>query len=192
MRPLVLRLCLSDLKIEIPDIYAPLMKPMRFKGAFGGRGGGKSHFFATNIVIRAMAEPGLRVVCIREIQKSLAESVKKLIEDKIEAFGVGDNFQVLNTEIRTPGNGLIVFNGMQNHTAHSIKSLEGFDIAWVEEAQSLSARSLNLLRPTIRKPGSEIWFSWDPDNEHDPVDKFLRGQNKPPNAIVVQANYMDN
>jgi len=169
-----------------------LLAGARFLGAHGGRGSGKSHFFAGKLISRAIAEPGLRAVCIREIQRSLAQSVKRLLEDKIIALGVDPLFEVLESEIRTPGNGLIVFQGMQNHTAGSIKSLEGFDIAWVEEAQSLSLRSLNLLRPTIRKDGSELWFSWNPDNETDPIDRFLRSRTKPPNAIVVQANYLDN
>ena len=181
-----------DLQIEVPEIFDPLLKPMRYKGAHGGRGGGKSHFFASHLVMRAVAEPGLRVVCIREVQRSLAQSVKQLVEDKIAAFGVDQMFDVVESEIRTPGRGLIVFQGMQNHTAHSIKSLEGFDVAWVEEAQSLSSRSLSLLRPTIRKSGSELWFSWNPDNENDPVDKFLRGQNRPLDSIVVPVNYKDN
>ena len=107
------------------------------------------------------------------------------------AYGLGNQFEVLEAEIRTPGGGLIIFQGMQNHTATSIKSLEGFNVAWVEEAQSLSQRSLNMLRPTIRATGSQIWFSWNPENETDPVDVFLR-KDCPTNAIVVQANYSDN
>src|SRR5689334_17869274 len=99
------------------------MQPMRFKGAWGGRGSGKSHFFATYLILRALSEPGFRAVCIREIQKSIKLSVKQLVEDKIGKFGLGDKFEVLDTEIRTPGDGLIVFQGMQNHTADSIKSL---------------------------------------------------------------------
>lgn len=182
---------MSALPIETPEVFAPLLQPRRFKGAWGGRGSGKSHFFAGYLISRAVGQPGFRAVCIREIQKSLAQSVKQLVQDKIEAFGLAQQFDVLESEIRTPGGGLIVFQGMQNHTAQSIKSLEGFDVAWVEEAQSLSQKSLNLLRPTIRKEGSEIWFSWNPDNENDPVDKFLRIR-PPPNAIVVKANYADN
>ena len=81
---------------------------------------------------------------------------------------------------------------MQNHTAESIKSLEDYDIAWVEEAQSLSQRSLDLLRPTIRKPNSEIWFTWNPNFSHDPVDALLRGANPPPGAIVLSVNYQAN
>jgi phage terminase large subunit len=131
-------------------------------------------------------------VCVREIQKSLNQSVKKLLEMKIEALGVSSMFEVQEAVIKTPHGGLIIFQGMQNHTADSIKSLEGYDIAWVEEAQSLSQRSLDLLRPTIRKQGSEIWFSWNPSLESDPVDAFLRSDDPPPGAVVVQANYADN
>lgn len=135
---------------------------------------------------------GSRGVCIREVQKSLKESAKRLIEDKIIEMGVSQHFRVLDTEIKTPGGGIILFQGMQDHTAETIKSLEGFDWAWVEEAQTLSAKSLELLRPTIRAPGSEIWFSWNPRNAKDPVDDFLCGPNPPKNAIVVEANYCDN
>lgn len=137
-------------------------------------------------------QPGLRWVCIREVQKSLEQSVKRLVEDKIEAMGVGQHFKVLKTEIGTPGDGLIIFQGMQNHTSESIKSLEGYDGAWIEEAQSLSQRSLDLLRPTIRKPGSEIWASWNPSRPTDPIDVLLRGQQRPPDAIVVEVNWYDN
>jgi phage terminase large subunit len=131
---------------------------------------GKSHFFAEALVERCLLHPGTRWACIREVQKSLEQSVKRLIEDKIEALGVGEAFNVQKFEIGTPGGGLLIFQGLQNHTADSIKSLEGFDGAWVEEAQSLSQRSLDLLRPTIRKEGSEIWFSWNPNEDTDPVD----------------------
>lgn len=133
-----------------------------------------------------------RAVCIREIQKSLEQSVKRLIEDKIELHGVGKEFRVLDTHIETPNDGIIIFNGMQNHTADSIKSLEGYDVAWVEEAQSLSQRSLDLLRPTIRKEDSEIWFSWNPRHATDPVDKMLRGINKPDGAVVIRTSFKDN
>jgi len=139
-----------------------------------------------------MMQPGLRWVCIREIQKSLEQSVKRLLEDKIESLGVGQYFEVKQAEIVTPGAGIILFQGMQNHTAESIKSLEGYDGAWNEEAQTLSQRSLDLLRPTIRKPGSELWFSWNPNLETDPVDALLRGPEPPPDSKVIQVNYRDN
>lgn len=131
-------------------------------------------------------------MCVREVQKSLKNSVKLLVEDKIRKMGVSHLFQILEAEIKTPGGGTIIFQGMQNHTADSIKSLEGFDVAWVEEAQSLSQRSLDLLRPTIRKPGSELWFSWNPNAPDDPVDVLLRGESPPSDAVVIELNYSDN
>jgi len=131
-------------------------------------------------------------VCIREIQLTLNQSVKKLLELKIEEMGVGSHFRVLNTHIESAKGGRIIFQGMQNHNADSIKSLEGYDRAWVEEAQSLSQRSLDLLRPTIRKDGSEIWFSWNPNQPTDPVDVLMRGDTPPPGSVVIQANYRDN
>jgi phage terminase large subunit len=131
-------------------------------------------------------------VCIREIQKTLKQSAKKLIEGKIQALGLGHRFEVLEAEIRAPHGGLIIFQGMQDHTAESIKSLEDFDVAWVEEAQSLSQTSLTLLRPTIRKAGSELWFSWNPRRKTDPVDALLRGATPPTGAVVVKANWSEN
>ncbi len=132
-------------------------------------------------------------VCVREIQKSLNQSVKRLIEHKIRAMNAGDYFEVQDAVIKSKhGPGLVIFQGMQNHTADSIKSLEGYDRSWVEEAQSLSQRSLDLLRPTIRKPGSELWFTWNPHSPGDPVDQLLRGPNPPPDSVVLQVNYEDN
>lgn len=182
---------MTTLRIQTPRVFVPLLVPARYKGAHGGRGSGKSHFFAELLIERCLAEK-INAVCVREIQKSLAQSVKKLLEDKIEALGVGHLFEVQESLIKTPHGGMIIFQGMQNHTADSIKSLEGYDVAWVEEAQSLSQRSLDLLRPTIRKVGSELWFSWNPNQSTDPVDVLLRGDDLPPGAVVVQANYSDN
>ena len=183
---------MSILQVQAPRKFVPLLAPSRYKGAHGGRGSGKSHFFAQMLVARCIAKPGTRAACVREVQKSLKNSVKLLVEDKIRALGVSHMFEVLEAEIRTPGNGVIIFQGMQNHTADSIKSLEGFDVAWVEEAQSLSQRSLDLLRPTIRKPGSELWFSWNPNKPTDPVDVLLRGDTPPSDAKVIEANWSDN
>jgi len=182
----------TTLQIDTPRVFLPALSPARYKGLHGGRGSGKSHFFAETLIERCLLNPGTRWACIREVQKSLEQSVKRLLEDKIEALGVADQFSIQKFEIGTPGGGLMIFQGLQNHTADSIKSLEGFDGAWVEEAQSLSQRSLDLLRPTIRKEGSELWFSWNPSQDTDPVDVLLRGESPPPDAIVVQANYADN
>ncbi|MFM7468512.1 MAG: PBSX family phage terminase large subunit [Vampirovibrionales bacterium] len=180
------------LDIPVARVFQPLLKPSRYKGIHGGRGSGKSTFDAQAIVTQCMFRPGLRVVCVRETQNSLKESVYQLIIDQINKLGVASAFTVQSSRIITPGNGLVIFQGMQDHTSESIKSLEGFDIAWCEEAQTMSSRSLEILRPTIRKDGSELWFTWNPRNASDPVDQLLRCEHPPKDAVVIKANYMDN
>lgn len=165
---------------------------MRYKGAHGGRGSAKSHFFAESLVERCLLYPGTRWVCVREVQRSLKESVKRLVEDKIQQWGKGGEFSPRFDSTLTPGGGVILYQGMQDHTAESIKSLEGFHGAWAEEAQTMSSRSLEMLRPTIREPGSELWFSWNPRHASDPVDDLLRGMIPPNNASVVKSNWRDN
>lgn len=181
----------GTLGLDTARVMVPLLKPSRYKGAYGGRGSMKSHFFAELGVERAVMQPGFRMVCVREVQKSLKESAKRLIEDKIKKHRLS-GFRPMHDRIETPGDGVILFQGLQDHTAESIKSLEGFHVAWVEEAQTLSARSLEFLRPTIREKGSEIWFSWNPRDASDPVDRFLRGHDAPKDAIVVRSSFEDN
>ncbi len=180
---------------NIPTARAliPLCQPSRYKGAWGGRGSGKSHFFAEKAIEDSMPG-GMRIICIREVQKSLKESAKRLIEDKLKALGLNERhgFKVFREVIETPKDGVIMFQGMQDHTAESIKSLEGFDRAWVEEAQTLSARSLQLLRPTIRGENSELWFSWNPRRKTDPVDVMLRQGTIPTGAVVAKTSWKDN
>lgn len=200
---------MTTLQIQTAPVFKPLLKPSRYKAAHGGRGSGKSFLFAEMVVEDSLLEPGLLTVCIREVQKTLADSSKRLIEKKIIDLGVGREFNVLRDRIETPGNGLVIFQGMQDHTAESIKSLAGFKRAWVDEAQTLSARSLSMLRPTLRETGSEIWFSWNPTRKADAVDHFFRGNGDRianpwspwpdpatvpvhERAIVVQANWRDN
>jgi phage terminase large subunit len=186
--------------IDTAPVFAPLLAPARYKGAWGGRGSGKSHFFAGALIEDSLAEPGksggegLRSIAIREVQKDLAQSSKVLIERKLADCGLGEacGFKVYRDVISTPGDGLITFKGMQDYTAESIKSLEGFSRAWCEEAQTISAASLALLRPTIRAPGSELWFSWNARRKVDPVDALLRGPEIPTGACVVNANWRDN
>ena len=182
---------MSTLRIPTARAFQPLLAPARYKGAHGGRGSGKSHFFGELMVETCAAEPGTRAVCIREVQKSLAQSSKRLIEDKIRQLKLSGRFRSFTDRIATPGDGLILFQGMQDHTAESIKSLEGFRIAWIDEAQMLSARSLALLRPTIRAERSELWASWNPRRKADAIDDFLRAR-KPAGAVVVEANWRDN
>lgn len=191
---------MTELRIPVAEVFAPLLPPSRYKGAHGGRGSGKSHFFAEMWLDESIRER-LDYVCVREHQKSLQFSVKKLLESKVERFNAGSYFDIQDKKITTkregncPGGGVTIFEGMANHTADSIKSLEAFDRAYAEEAHKLSQRSLDLLRPTIRKPGSELWFSWNPDLSTDPVDALLRPASKadlPPGAMVVEANYEQN
>ncbi len=181
-----------SLRVEYPKKLYPLLKPARYKGAYGGRGGAKSHFFAEQLILRCYAQR-TRAVGLREVQNSIRESVRQLLVDKISKFGLESEFEVLRDEIRCARTGsLIVFRGMQSFNAENIKSLEDFDVAWVEEAQTLSEKSLRLLRPTIRKDGSELWFSWNPRHDTDPVDVFFRGQEAHPDAVSVQINHGDN
>jgi len=178
------------LKAPVARAFVPLLQPARYKGAFGGRGGAKSHFFAEMLIGRCYAEK-TRAVCIREVQLTIKDSVKQLLVDKIAKFNLGWFYTVYDTEIRGLNGSLIIFRGMQSYNADSIKSLEGFDIAWIEEAQTLSQVSLDLLRPTIRKLGSEIWASWNPRHRTDPIDVFFR--KKPhPEAISLMVNWRDN
>ena len=150
---------MSVLKVETAAVFEPLLAPATYKAAHGGRGSGKSHFFAGMLIEDCLAEPGdfgagLRSVCIREVQKDLAQSSKALIEAKLADFSLGekDGFKVFRDVIQTPGDGLMIFKGMNDYTADSIKSLEGFKRAWWEEAQGATQHSIGLLRPTMRHP----------------------------------------
>ncbi len=190
---------MSILQIETAPAYERLLGKSRYKGAHGGRGSAKSHFFAELAVERSILDQ-TDIVCVREIQRSLDQSVKKLLEIKIQNLNAGAYFDVQDRRIRSFPNGrrkdgetgLMIFEGLQNHTVDSIKSLEGYDVLWGEEAHSLSQRSVDIIRPTIRKPGSELWFSWNPDLPTDPIDALLRGQDCPPDSVVIEVNYMDN
>lgn len=177
-------------RIRFPEVFQPLTRPARYKGAWGGRGSGKSHFFGGFLVLSCLRRQ-IRAVCLREVQNSIKDSVKQLIEDKIQQYGLSSEFQITDAEIRGPNDSLFVFRGLKTHNAASIKSLEGFNVAWVEEAQTVTQRSLDLLIPTIRSEESELWFSWNPDQPTDPVDKMLRVM-PPEGAVIVRANYSDN
>lgn len=147
-----------------------------------------------------MAEPGesggegLFSVCMREVQKDLKQSAKRLIEQKLihHELGEADGFKVYEDCIKTPGDGLIIFKGMNNYTADSIKSLEGAKRAWWEEAHTATTKSINLLRPTMRAPGSQLWWSYNPTLETDAVDVMCVGSERPSDMVVVTANWRDN
>lgn len=191
---------MATLRIPTAKVFVPLVAPARYKGAYGGRGSGKSHFFAEKIIDDSIAEPGeaggegLRSVCMREVQKDLAQSAKLLIEQKLKTFRLGEanGFKIFRDSIQTPGDGIIIFKGMNDYTADSIKSLEGFKRGWWEEAHTATAISLQLYRPTLRAEGAERWFSWNPRRKTDPVDLLFRGEEIPSGAVSVRANWRDN
>ena len=185
---------MSTLDLKTATVFEPLLgESYRYLGAWGGRGSAKSHFFGGLLVERLILNPKLRAVCVREYQKSLKDSAYRLICDKINDMDVADMFLIFHDRIETKAGGVIKFIGMQDHTADTIKSLEGYSVAWVEEAQTLSSKSLELLRPTIRTDNSQIWFSWNPMSKLDPVDLFLRGGDLGDNiACVVNSNWRDN
>lgn len=185
---------MTVLQIPTARVFQPLLQPSRYKAAWGGRGSGKSHFFAGLLIDDSLYHRGLLSLCVREIQKSLKHSAKRLIEAKLTEMRLSetDGFKIFNDVIQTPGDGIMVFQGMQDHTADSIKSFEGFKRAWIEEAQNFSSRSLQLLRPTIRADDSEIWASWNPRLKTDPIDVLFRRGEPPTGAIVQRANWSDN
>jgi phage terminase large subunit len=183
-------LILSQLIAKFPDKLQFLFKPSRYKCAFGGRGSGKSWGFARALLLQAANRP-LRVLCAREIQKSIKQSVHTLLSDQIQALGLGAFYEVLEAEIRGKNGSQFSFAGLATNTVESIKSFEGCDIVWVEEAQTVSKKSWDILIPTIRKPDSEIWISFNPDLDTD--DTYQRYViNTPPDAVVVKMNYYDN
>lgn len=180
------------LDIPTPRAFLPLLGNQRFQGAKGGRGGAKSRFFA-DLLVEDMISQHTRAACVREVQNSIKDSVKQLIEDSIRRFGVSHRFKITEREIVCPStDSLAIFRGLQNHTATSIKSLEGFNRPWYEEAQSLTKRSLELAIPTFRTPGTQQRFSWNPDLPTDPVDTFFRENEGDPDFVCVEVNYPDN
>lgn len=189
---------MSSSTVRLPEAFRFLWAdkgddglPVRYRAVYGGRGSAKSHSFAQALVLKAAEKP-LRVACYREIQKSIRDSVKRLLDDKIAASGLQSFYQSTDTEIRGPNGSLFIFGGLRTNP-DAVKSTEGLDIAAVFEANRVSQRSWDLLIPTIRKPGSEIWAEWNPEFESDPVDQMFRGPDgSPPGAIVRQVNWSDN
>jgi phage terminase large subunit len=175
---------------QFPAKLRPLFTPKRYKVMHGGRGGGKSWAVARALILM-VADKGLRVLCAREVQKSMKESVHRLLKDQITALGMDSDFDVLETEIRCKNGGGFVFTGLQSHTVDSIKSFEAVDIVWVEEAHGVSKKSWNTLIPTIRKPGSEIWLTLNPDMDTD--DTYVRFISAPSDDTwVCEVNWRDN
>lgn len=176
--------------VKFPDKLKPLFQPHRYKVAHGGRGGAKSWGFARALLIKGAERP-LRILCTREIQKSIKDSVHKLLSDQIQALGLGQFYEVQATIIKGANGTEILFAGLSDLTAESIKSFEGVDIVWCEEAQAISKRSWDILVPTIRKDGSEIWISMNPELDTDETWKRFV-VSPPPGSAVIEINYPDN
>lgn len=177
--------------MEIAEIFAPLRKiPKRYKLYHGGRAGGKSWGFADSALILGRQKK-LRIACVREIQDSIKDSVHKLLSDRIRLFGLND-YRIMEDSIINQITGTeIIFKGLKDQNAKNIKSLEGIDICWIEEGQTITRKSWEILDPTIRKDGSEIWISMNRDEETDPLWKIL-ATNPDDDTLVVKVNWYDN
>lgn len=176
-------------EIDYAQAFMGLFKKVRYKNLYGGRGGAKSHHVAEYLVLRALERP-TQILCTREYMNSITDSVHKLIEDKVYKVGVQDYFEIKKNEIVTSNGSRFIFKGLAK-SIQSIKSIEGIDICWVEEAQTISQHSLDILIPTIRKPDSEIIFTWNPENEEDPIYQMFVA-NKPKNCWSNFITYKDN
>lgn len=182
---------MKQVEVQIPEIFNPLLQTkIRYKLFYGGRGGGKSYAFADSLLLKAR-ENNIYVLCIREVQDSIKESVYKLLGDRIKHYNFTD-FRVKADSIENMVTGSkFVFKGMQDTNNMNIKSFEGVDICWIEEAQKLSAKSWEILDPTIRKEGSEIWISMNREEERDPIWKAI-AVNPDDRTFICRVNYTDN
>lgn len=187
-------------EFSFPEKFSPLLPGLdgkwpeyRWAFAYGGRGGGKSRSFASlALLLGRIAHT--RFLCCREVQNSIRESVHLVLRDEIDRQGLGQNgtgeYQVLENEIRHKNGTLFLFRGLQGVSVDSVRSIEGIDICWLEEAHKVSERSLSVLIPTIRKAGSKIWASFNPELESDPI--YKRAMNPPENSIVIEIGIDDN
>lgn len=181
---------MSKSEIEIPEKLAFLFEAHPYKVLYGGRDGCKSWSVAQALLVLGSQKP-LRILCGRETMDSIRESVHQLLSDQIARLGLDDFYKVLQSEIRGLNGTEFVFAGLRKQTVSSLKSYEAIDICWIEEASVVSRRSLTILLPTIRKPGSEIWFTLNPDLETDAVyQDFVL--NPPPGCVTVKVGYEDN
>jgi phage terminase large subunit len=175
---------------SLPDWAQRLWEPSRYKVMRGGRGSAKSRSAAAALLLQAASEPH-RVLCAREIQKSIKDSVKRLLDDEIKRLGLEDFYESVENEIRGKNGSLFIFAGLRGNSA-SIKSMEGITRCWVEESQTISQSSLDDLIPTIRTPGSEIWFTYNPRYDTDPIDVMFKADELPPNTLLFHVNWQDN
>ena len=181
--------------LQIPEKLVPVLTlPRRYKSIRGGRGSAKSHTVGRLVLAKAASTPRLRVACCREVQKSIDGSVKRLLDDLIDEYKLHDYFESQRTKIITALGGEITFHGLKDHNADSIKSLEAPDIAWLEEAQKIGERSWQILTPTMRRDGSEIWASWNPELESDAVYQrtFVSPWVPPEKMLDIEINWREN
>lgn len=180
---------ISKTIIDVPPKFNVLYSPARYKVFYGGRGGAKSWSIARALV-KLAAEKPLRILCTREFQSSINDSVYRLICDQITAAGLSEFFTVTQSSITSTVGAQFIFKGLRR-SIQEIKSTEGIDICWVEEAQTISNSSWEILIPTIRRESSEIWISFNPEAEKDPTyQRFII--NPPPSAVVVKVGWEDN
>ena len=177
------------MQVTFPTAYKELFRPHRYKVYYGGRGGGKSWQFARALILLGY-DRKLRILCTREIQRSISDSVHKLLKEQIDAMGLTGFYDITRDAIRGQNGTEFIFKGLRTNP-QEIKSMEGVDICWVEEAQAVSAESWDVLIPTIRKPGSEIWLTFNPLSPDDATwTRFVK--NPPPGAWVQKVLYSDN
>lgn len=178
----------SSSDVTLPQYARELFKPYRYKVLYGGRGAARSWSVARALLIQAASRP-MRVGCFREFQRSIQDSVHRLLCDQIDLMKL-PGFEITNREIRHRCGSLFIFEGLR-HNVTKIKSLEGIDVAWVEEAEHVSSNSWDVLIPTIRKEGSEIWATFNPDQESDPTyQRFV--VNTPPSTYLKKCSHLDN
>lgn len=179
---------MAVIEAQVPEAFRGLWEPHRYKVFYGGRGGAKSQSFAITLLMMGMQKP-IRVLCAREVQNSIRDSVKRLLDDEIDRLGIRWFYSSVDTEIRGQNGTLFVFYGLRNMS--SLKSMKGLTHCWVEEAESISERSLDILRPTVREEGSEIWFSFNPEHVHSPIWQHFIVE-RPEDALVRKVTWRDN
>ena len=178
------------MQVDFPEKLGFLFEPSRYKVAYGGRGSAKSWSFARALLVKGKSKKH-RILCAREVQKSIKDSVHKLLSDQIQVMGMGDFYEVIENAIRGKNGTEFAFAGLASHTVESIKSFEGVDIVWVEEAQVVTKRSWDVLIPTIRKDNSEIWVSYNPELDTDETHQRF-AINPPPDSLIAKVNWDDN
>jgi phage terminase large subunit len=181
---------MNEVSLVFPKIFKPLDRAYRYKVMYGGRGSAKSWTVASKLILRGVEKP-VRILCTRELQKSIKQSVHKLLSDRISAMGLNAFYKITDTSIKGINGTEFIFMGVK-HNTYEIKSTEGVDICWIEEAESLTENSWDIIDPTIRKDGSEIWVTYNTRFKFDHLHKMFVIDTPPPGAWVKLVNHQDN